>query len=477
MLLPGFAVAPIAAAMGVKDIALRLLLGILTGYPLALFYRKSALFDQSPQVKHAFFATTGMIVGYYVYGWDFLHTLAAVIGTYLIITILGQTAAMVATVFVFSMGYLLVGYAYTATEEYDITYTTSLCVLTLKLIMLAWDYYDGKLPADEIEKDAKTKAAYLKQMPGLLEILGYSFFFGGYLVGPLFPYRRYSSLVFGDIHTELGGAPATASKRDEMFRSSLRYALSRLGLGLLYVLLYPLVSPYAPSSFMVTDAFMDYSFWGRMWYIWWMGKFALMKYLGVWLVTEGTCVLAGLSFDGYDKASGSPKWQGLANINVVRYETTPSLHGIIDAFNINTNAWAMRYIFKRLRFLGNKHASTAITLFFLAVWHGFHPGYFLTFAYELFCMEAERRVVNFFKPVFDNNGVPARLLSVAGFLLRTMILHYSLVSFELLSFGTSIAVYGSVFFSMHIVVLGAIAVDVALASTRSKPPRPPKKVD
>eukprot|EP01136_Pigoraptor_vietnamica_P031714 Opistho-1_new@92633 len=477
MLLPDLVVAPLARAIGVQNVALRLLLGVLTGYPLALAYRKTALFEQDAKTKHVFFAATGMVIGWYVFGIDFLHTVAATAVTYAILLVLGQTSAMVAAAFIFNMAYLLTAYVYTATEGYDITFTTAHCVLTLRLIMLAWDYYDGKLPPEEIEKDAKTKAAFLKKLPGPLEVLGYCFFFGGYLVGPLFPYRRYESLIQGDIHSELGGTPATSSKREEMFASSLKYALSRLGLGLLYVLLYPLVSSYAPSSYLLTNEFLnETTFWERLWFIWWMGKFALMKYLGVWLITEGTCVLSGLSYEGKDKDSGRPRWSGLANIKVLRFETSPSLQGIIESFNINTNAWALRYVFKRLRFLGNKHISSAATLFFLAIWHGFHPGYFLTFGYELFCMEAERRVSSHFKALLEQGGPLAMALTVVAYILRSFIVHYALVGFELLSFSATMTVYASVYFVMHVLVFGAIAVDVFLASRR-KASRPPKKVD
>ena len=51
-----------------------------------------------------------------------------------------------------------------------------------------------------------------------------------------------------------------------------------------------------------------------------------------------------------------------------------------------------RYFFKRLRFLGNKTFSHFATLMFLAVWHGYYPGYFGSFMLEFFVMRAEREV-------------------------------------------------------------------------------------
>ncbi len=40
-------------------------------------------------------------------------------------------------------GQLLFGYYFTESDQYDITWTTPQCILTLRLIGLTWDVYDG----------------------------------------------------------------------------------------------------------------------------------------------------------------------------------------------------------------------------------------------------------------------------------------------------------------------------------------------
>ncbi|KAH7955513.1 hypothetical protein HPB52_001187 [Rhipicephalus sanguineus] len=49
-----------------------------------------------------------------------------------------------------------------------------------------------------------------------------------------------------------------------------------------------------------------------------------------------------------------------------------------------------RYVFKRLRFLGNKQLSQLSALFFLALWHGLHSGYYVCFFNEFIVMKFER---------------------------------------------------------------------------------------
>ena len=51
-----------------------------------------------------------------------------------------------------------------------------------------------------------------------------------------------------------------------------------------------------------------------------------------------------------------------------------------------------RYVFKRLKWMGNRNISQGATLFFLALWHGTHSGYYNNFALEFIIIKFERDV-------------------------------------------------------------------------------------
>lgn len=57
---------------------------------------------------------------------------------------LSQLGVLIA--FVGNIGHLLAAYWNVATENYDIDFSTAQSVLTLRLIGLAWDFYDGSRP-------------------------------------------------------------------------------------------------------------------------------------------------------------------------------------------------------------------------------------------------------------------------------------------------------------------------------------------
>jgi len=103
------------------------------------------------------------------------------------------------------------------------------------------------------------------------------------------------------------------------------------------------------------------------------------------------CITFGLTYNGKNQ-DGSSRWDGCANVKLRRFETATQFNHYILSFNINTNHWCAEYIYKRLKFLGSKIYSQLLTLLFLALWHGFHSGYYHCFFMEFIVMYFERDV-------------------------------------------------------------------------------------
>ncbi|VDM32240.1 unnamed protein product [Hydatigera taeniaeformis] len=80
-----------------------------------------------------------------------------------------------------------------------------------------------------------------------------------------------------------------------------------------------------------------------------------------------------------------------ANISIVRFESATNTDLLVSSFNINTNKWMLEYLYKRLRRFGSKAISQALTLTFLAVWHGFYSGYYVNFFLEFVTIYAEKQ--------------------------------------------------------------------------------------
>lgn len=72
---------------------------------------------------------------------------------------------------------------------------------------------------------------------------------------------------------------------------------------------------------------------------------------------------------------------------------------LTSSFLDNKFLWisaSFRYIHRRLRFVGVKAFSHFCSLFFLALWHGLHVGYFTVFLFQFLVINAEKSVNNSF---------------------------------------------------------------------------------
>lgn len=61
-------------------------------------------------------------------------------------------------------------------------------------------------------------------------------------------------------------------------------------------------------------------------------------------------------------------------------------------FVIDCIIFYFSHLFRRLRWLNSKPGAHLVTLTYLAVWHGYHLGYFLLFFFEFACVMAEQQV-------------------------------------------------------------------------------------
>ncbi|XP_037075411.1 lysophospholipid acyltransferase 5-like [Pollicipes pollicipes] len=377
---PGL-IAVLAGYIGATEPALRLLLSLLFGYPLAIVHRYT-MRDQSPTVQHIFFILSGLWLFYFNFALLVIHSIICVAVLYLTLLVAGGTLGSVVFSFIFQMGYLITGYVFSQTDGYDINWCTPHCVLTLRLIGVAFDMFDGHKDKAELRPDQKDTA--LTERPSLLEIGGHAFFPAAAVVGPQFSLRLYQQFT----HGQLKFAPDAAGLPD-----CIRPALLRLGLGALYMLLYQLLyTLLVPDDYFHGPAFMASSFWSKMFWIGVWVKVIFMRYLAAWMFAEGGCIMLGLTYNGQD-SKGNHLWDRLANVRIRVYENAIKFQDYVPGFNVNTNVWVSKYIFKRLRFLGNKELSQFLTLMFLAVWHGYHLGYFVVFFMEFAIVLWERKVL------------------------------------------------------------------------------------
>ncbi|KAI8092631.1 MBOAT, membrane-bound O-acyltransferase family-domain-containing protein [Halteromyces radiatus] len=477
----------LSETVGVPESSLRLLLTILLAYPVAacyqsLFYSNSrkAKEDEKEKIKQQFtkaFETrntyvlvSGLAMSTFFNGWAVYHSLLTLIVSYFLCLVFQyQRTVAVAGVWIFNAAYLLGGYYVMAADDYDISWTMTQCILCLRLLGFSMDFMDGGIKTNITAITAENKKVQtsrplsfgantaLTTLPSLSQVAAYCFFPSSFLVGPQFSFSLYQEwLQFYEPH------PSSKSKQRQ------RYAFKCAIWGIFYLVLQQLIGVHYPTTYLLTDDYAGLPLLRRCGIFWLVGKFVFTKYLGVWLLTEGATALFGIGYEG-QLPNGQYSFAGLANVDPIKYETATSIEHIIGSFNINTNYWSKYHVFKRLRWMGSKTGSQMGTLAFLAIWHGFHYGYFTTFLMEFLDVMAEgilRKWIALLFPTWSNT--PSSIKTILAWCLCSSTLFYAGVGFDLLSLTSSWVAYRQVYFIGHILLASLLVSSLFLPSRIKK---------
>lgn len=442
-------IASLAASVGAPEAALKLVLGQLAGYPLLLFYRRH-LAHRETNLQHLYFFLSGLLLGHWVVGEGVTHNLYTIGATYLVLQLWGGSALSVGLSFLINLSYLLAGYWYNG-EEYDVSWTMPQCVLCLRLIGLSWDVYDGerqrKSPGSLSPDQAR---AALPSSPNILELLSHCFFPGGYFVGPQFTLAKYREVVTPEYQARLP-TPGPVS-----------FGLRRLALAVAYMAFHLAGSMFLPELWPTTASYRACSLPTRLLLLPVWAKAILAKYLSLWLMAEGVCALSGLSHQPVAEKEGEAPpvdWTGCANVRLRTLESATWFHHYVAAFNINTNQWCMNYVFKRLKFLNNRMISQTATLAFLAVWHGWHSGYYVTFFNEFIVISFEKdfsKVWNESTKVAHWKEHPAyhTVATIIGWCYVAFFLPHCFLPFPLLGWTRYWTAYQGLYFIVYLFFLG-----------------------
>lgn len=346
-------------------------------YPLAI-----PLAYLPARVKHA---VNISVTTFYLYGilqlkLSYLQVLANCLITYYITNAnVGGAKHMPWIVFIFQMGHLTINHLVRAFGNIPLTtieITAMQMVLCMNLTSFAWCVHDGKNRKLE-ECDEQQKSHRITEFPDLLEFLGYAFYFPGVLVGPSSRFTDYRAWASGDLYKTKDKSPP--SGRFVAGLTELVLGLAFMGFWSVFTPKYNYEALLLPAS--DPESALRLSPLARIWYVSIVGITARTKYYGIWNLTNGACIISGLSYNGIAKDGQKSKWDRCKNINVSGVEFANNWKELLDNWNMNTNVWLRNNVYKRVARPGKKPGfkSTMMTFLTSAFWHGVAPGYYFTF--------------------------------------------------------------------------------------------------
>jgi lysophospholipid acyltransferase 5 len=429
----------LSGVLGLPEPAARYLSGLILTIFIGLMYRP-LIATRSSYVQSIFNAVAGIGVMYYVFGVAIWHSLLDVVTVYVILTLVGANIVSVSLTWLFTMGHMVGGYIYMfqSHQVHPIAWTIPHSVLVLKLIGLAYDAYDGQ--KDKMTLSDEQKERCLPQIPSFIDFLGFSYFFGNVMAGPQMNFSRYHQFITQSL---IKVQPNT---------SCLTAGIHRLCLAIFTSAVYSTANKLYPLNYVLTDEYNDMSFILKIAIMLYIGKMAVWRYITVWLFAESACIFTGITYNT-KKKDGEQDWKGIMNVDFLHNEFSITLQGTIESFNIQTNRWISMYVFKRLKWIGNKNVSHFLSLIFVSIWHGVWPGYFICFSFEFISVLAERQVIKASKCFIDLSTLPLPLYCIVWtclYLVKSILIAYPLLSFMLLSWSSCWKFMTSVYFIGHI---------------------------
>jgi lysophospholipid acyltransferase len=413
--------------------------------------------DTKPWQKNVFIIAVSL---FYLVGlfdlWDGIRTiLYSAAGTYAVAYYI-DGSLMPWIGFVFLMGHMSINHLerqFTNTPSV-VDITGAQMVMIMKLSAFCWNVHDGRLKQEGLTDYQRERA--IIHMPGFLDYAAYVLFFPSLMAGPAFDYndyKRWLETSMFDLPPDVDPSKAPPTRKKRRIPRSGRPAAWKAAFGLGWIFLFIKFSSWYTVDFALGDEFMQYYFFRRVWYVYVLAFTARLKYYGVWALTEGACILSGMGYNGIDPKTGKAKWNRLENVNPYCLETAQNSRTYLDNWNKNTNVWLRNYVYLRVTPKGKKPGFRASLATFAtsAFWHGFYPGYYLTFILGAFIQTVAKNFRRHVRPFFmspdGKTSTPnKKYYDVVSLLATHLAFCFTVAPFVILRFSDSIKLWSRLYF-------------------------------
>eukprot|EP01123_Difflugia_compressa_P008162 TRINITY_DN2367_c0_g1_i1.p1 TRINITY_DN2367_c0_g1~~TRINITY_DN2367_c0_g1_i1.p1 ORF type:complete len:492 (+),score=43.44 TRINITY_DN2367_c0_g1_i1:91-1476(+) len=415
--------------VGVPEDQLRFLLCVLAAYPIGLLFRSIP----GTTTKHLFCVITGIWIGNFLVSYQWIHTLIGSLVVYFALLFFGPKARYFTLVFAMTyIGCLHIYRQWTDYLGWTFDVTMQMMIVIQKLTIIGFNYYDGtdnKKPTEDQKQHA------LKQLPGVIEFLGWIYMPTNFAMGPMFEFVEYLKVARGEVP-----------------KSNILQALKVLLVSLICLGINQVGSLYYPVDLMRQDEFLNQNPITIYFSCLLIAFVARFKYYFGFKVAEGAALMGGLGYTGKDETTKQEKWDGMNNMDILAFEMSQSFRDSSLAWNKKTSLWLRRLVYDRLPAPYNLQ----VVYLFSAIWHGFYPGYYMFFFPIGILSGVNRTIHNTLRPrAIAMGSTVKQIYDVLGWFTTLALRDYYILSFCLLEFSASMRLYASVYYCGHVVSLFA----------------------
>ncbi len=255
--------------------------------------------------------------------------------------------------------------------------------LVIRLMTFCWNIHDGRQSQSPLTTSQKQMSK--EAFPPFLEYLSYALFFPTQFTNINFTfdeYRRFMQNPAFELSLKsLYQLRCQKGSGGQLLRSCVGAAQRKLLAGFCWFSVQALLPTAFDLEYLLGAEFASSRFAYKLFIIHMVAFKFRTKFYGIWSIVEGACILSGFGFNGRDSRTGAALWNRLENIRPHEVEFAQNSHAYVGGWNVRTSKWLRDYVYLRISPRGTKPGPYASlgTFIFSAVWHGFYPGYYLTF--------------------------------------------------------------------------------------------------
>lgn len=234
--------------------------------------------------------------------------------------------------------------------------TTTQMMITIKLTQFITEVYYHKYDSTH-SIDKKQDNGY----PTLIEWLGFIYFIPSVLAGPVLSFDEYKNFVkyCESYNPRKLDKNVIAQFRVLIIKACGLFVLSVIGVG------------WFSTLYFTTQSFYEMSFVSKLFILYITMFFMRCKYYFIWTISEMAYISSG--------SSTFVQYRG-RNVDILDVELAGNVYTLTNGWNKKTNVWLKDCVYKPLLKEGHSKIVCIIsTNLISSFWHGFYPGYYITF--------------------------------------------------------------------------------------------------
>jgi D-alanyl-lipoteichoic acid acyltransferase DltB (MBOAT superfamily) len=417
---------------------------------------------KNPTLKMAYCLIMGLLFQYYLYGSSTLHVITAAFVNLAIIKYCPQTYLKKVT-FIYNFGHNSFIHLYRllfAYNDWSIEISTIFMMTIWKFIGFTYAYHDGLNHSKGLTISEEQKKFMVENF-STFEYFSYVFFLPTSLCGPFFEFNDF--IAFIKKEGDYAKLPST-----------IWPSLKRISTGLAYYLIFNTFKDYADPD-KIIDSKNEYTF-GQKAFFYFMCVVHELKYIGGFCLAEAGVVASGISFTTYQNPKSKKPhdpWSRVKTVSIYDLQMIYKPSEFFHHWNISVHVFLKRYIYVRLLpsnpSYDDKQFASSATFFISAIWHGFHPTYFVVFLHFYLFTLAETQLNSFLKKFEISENIYFYLLPVVRLVIVLIFVPYHCIMFICLDFSKLMSVMKTLKFGLTLGVVFFILLMMTLNKLIKKP--------